>query len=68
MPEMTELVSWNGKRVAFAFLVALGLWFGGPDAGSRRCDVPECGGGAVRLVSAEDLRCEGRVVAEPSLG
>ncbi len=27
----------------------------------------ECGSGAVRLVLAEDLRGEGRVVAEPSL-
>jgi hypothetical protein len=29
--------------------------------------VAECGSGAVRLVLAEDLRGEGRVVAEPSL-
>jgi hypothetical protein len=44
--------------VTLAFLVDLGLWFGGPDAGSRRGDVPVCGGGAIRLVSAEDLRGE----------
>jgi hypothetical protein len=29
--------------------------------------VTQCGSGAVRLVLAEDLRGEGRVVAEPSL-
>jgi hypothetical protein len=29
--------------------------------------VTECGSGAVRLVLAEDLRGEGRVVAEPSV-
>ena len=54
--------------MTLAFLVDRDLWFGGPDAGSRRGDVPKCGGGAVRLISAEDLRGEGRVVAEPSLG
>ncbi len=54
--------------MTFASLVGRDLWFGGSDAGSRRGDVPKCGGGAVRLVSAEDLRGEGRVVAKPSLG
>jgi hypothetical protein len=50
------------------FFVQRGLWFGGPDAGSRRGDMPESGGRAVGLVAAEDLCGEGRVVAEPSLG
>jgi hypothetical protein len=57
-----------GKVESFRFvLTGVFIQFSRSDAGSRCGDVPECGSGAVGLVLAEDLRGEGRVVAEPSL-
>ena len=41
--------------------------FGGPDAGSRSGDMPECSSRAVWLVAAEHLCGERWVVGEPSV-
>ena len=46
---------WAGSRDALSFTGCLGFGFGGPNAGTRSGDVPECGSGAVWLVAAEHL-------------
>ena len=56
---------WAGSRYALSLYVSFG--FGGPDARSRRGDMPECSCRAVWLVAAEHLCGERWVVGEPSV-